>query len=182
MRLFVAIEPPRDVLADIGFTTSRDDVRVPTIDRMHLTLAFYGDVSEARVDELNTRLARAAGRYPKVQLQFRGAGTFPKQAHRARVLWLGVSGMTTDLSKLADSCAAAGRRVGTDVGDRKFRAHLTLARAKPRFGADLSAEVDALSSYEGPVWTADYVALVRSHLGPNPRYEAIAEFGLQADS
>lgn len=182
MRLFVALEPPRDVLDDIPFTTGRDDLRVPPAERMHLTLAFYGDADETRVDELRTRLQRTAGRYPRLDLRFQGVGTFPKQARKARVLWLGVHGMTTDLAKLADSCAAAGRRVGIEVEDRTFRAHLTLARAKARFGADVSAEVDALSSYEGPLWTADHIALVRSHLGPNPRYETLASLALSPGS
>jgi 2'-5' RNA ligase len=57
--------------------------------------------------------------------------------------------------------------------DERFRGHLTLARARDRFGTDAGGLVDV------PVPTSrlvvDRLVLYRSHLGRGPaRYEALA--------
>lgn len=178
MRLFAAIVPPDDVLRhlDAAVQPVRDDaLRWTGVDAWHLTLAFYGEVPDGRVDELSERLGRAAGRHPPVQLALAGAGRFGE-----RVLWVSCDGDLPVLRKIAESCTAAGRRVGVDEG-RRFRAHLTLARASSR-PVDTRPYVVALAAYAGPAWTAAAITLVRSHLragvGGRSRYEQLGTFKL----
>jgi RNA 2',3'-cyclic 3'-phosphodiesterase len=181
VRLFAAVLIPPDVVADLdaALAPHRDEtLRWTTPDSWHLTLAFYGDVDDARVADLKARLTRAARRHPMLSLVLNGAGRF---GHRA--LWVGCKGDIVPMRALARSVSAAGRRVGASAEEsRRFKAHVTLARAsKP---ADLRPHVAALYSYRGPGWTADAVALVRSHLGGGEdrraRYETLSRHRLAA--
>ena len=174
MRLFAAVLIPPDVAAhlDAAVTTHRDDVlRWTTVDTWHLTLAFYGQVDDTRVPDLKSRLTRAAKRYPTLSLALSGCGQFSRRA-----LWVGCDGDIAPLRALARSAAAAGRRVGAAADQSRFKAHVTVARApKP---TDLRPYVTTLGTYHGPTWTADTVALVRSHLGAGEnrraRYETLS--------
>jgi RNA 2',3'-cyclic 3'-phosphodiesterase len=174
VRLFAAILIPPEAVAhlDAAVAPHRDDVLKWTIPgSWHLTLAFYGQVDDARVPDLKSRLTRAAKRYPRLSLVFTGAGQFNQ-----RVLWIGCEGDIAPMRALARSAAAAGRRVGASAGESRFRAHLTLARAPQPM--NLRPYVSALSAYRGPNWTANAVALVRSHLGAGEnrraRYETLS--------
>lgn len=179
MRLFVAVSPPRQVLdhLDDAVAPARDDTLVWTLTAAwHLTLAFYGDVAAERRPDLERRLERAARRHGRLDLQLMGAGRFG-----TTVLWAGVVGDVTRMRRLAQSVHAAGRRVGLELDDvRRFRPHVTLARSSRQ--DDLRPYVQLLAGYEGLAWTADEIALIRSHLnaGPGGRsvYETLRTFPL----
>jgi 2'-5' RNA ligase len=149
---------------------------VPT-EQWHLTLTFCGEVNPPVVPELQERLRRAAGRTDPFTVQLAGAGTFPRRAEQARVLWIGVAGDVPALSRLAERCAAAARRCGIEVDDRRYRPHLTLARGRDG-GADARARLEALAPYDGRPWRVDRLQLVRSRLGPQVRHETLDEFAL----
>jgi RNA 2',3'-cyclic 3'-phosphodiesterase len=191
MRLFVAVTPPAaavDHLAAALAAAREIGAANPPAEPLlrwvrpamwHLTLAFFGEVTaETQQAGLQERLARAAHRHPALVLQFRGAGAFNRPA-RASVVWIGVDGTRDPLGKLAASCAAAGRRVGIDVEKRSYRPHLTVARAKGREPVDVRTLVTALGGYAGPMWTAAELHLIRSHLGPDPRYDILARWPLR---
>ncbi|WP_314174894.1 2'-5' RNA ligase family protein [Streptomyces winkii] len=212
MRLFTALLPPADVLDGAGQLAdkvaelrSRDRAgELRWIDRAnwHVTLAFYGEVEDGQLDGLRERLSRAARRGSPLRLRISGGGHFG-----GRSLWAAVvgapsgqdfgsdaapagadpSGVRPDgeaLRCLAAATAAAGRRVGLGPDEpRRFRAHVTLARARsPRF--DLRPYTEALGAFVGEPWTAGELALVRSNLpesgveGEQPRYEQIAAWPL----
>ncbi|RCG22481.1 RNA 2',3'-cyclic phosphodiesterase [Sphaerisporangium album] len=179
MRLFVALSPPQEALAEVAGAVELHvegwpELRWAAPETWHLTLAFLGEVPETALPGLKTRLARAAGRYPPMTLAFRGAGAFPS-ARRARVVWLGVEGGDAVLSRLAASVAAAGRRAGAPYEDKKpYHPHLTLARARPKEGLDVTPLVGELKEFAGTPWRADAVHLMRSHLGRKVRYETVA--------
>ncbi|MBA2555358.1 MAG: RNA 2',3'-cyclic phosphodiesterase, partial [Geodermatophilaceae bacterium] len=56
---------------------------------------------------------------------------------------------------------------------RPFRAHLTVARWRRPERPDHGV-LAGLSRYQGPSWNVEEIVLVRSQLGPQPRYERIA--------
>lgn len=174
MRLFAAILIPPDVVAhvDAAVAPHRDDVlRWTASESWHLTLAFYGEVEDTRVADLKSRLTRTAKRYPPLCLAFTGSGQFSKRA-----LWIGCDGDIVPMRALARAAAAAGRRVGASKDENRFRAHLTLARAP--IPTDLRPYTSIFRAYRGPSWTANAVALVRSHLGAGEnrraRYETLS--------
>jgi 2'-5' RNA ligase len=182
MRLFAAIDPPAEAVTDLELAIGDADGRlrwVPST-QWHVTTAFYGEVGEAIADALGQRLGRAAQRTPPLSLRFAGAGSFPRRSTAARVLWVGLSGDMEQLTRLTERCGAAGRHSGLTIEDRRFHAHLTLARVR-RNAVDLSAQVAALSSYVGPSWPVTSLRLVRSTLGPDVRHETLDEWSLGAN-
>lgn len=122
------------------------------------------------------RLREAVGRAvvgtPAMTLRFAGGGRFGSR-RRPQVAWAGVEGDVAPLAELAGRLAEAARRLELAVEDRPFRAHLTLGRWRP--GAPADADVtERLAGYRGPDWPVTEVQLLESHLGPNPRHDAVA--------
>ncbi len=186
MRLFVAIEPPAGVLAELAaavapLKSAAPELRWTSSSSWHLTLAFLGEVDEAILPELSTRLERAAHRHPQQQLAVAGGGAFPVAA-RARLLWAGLRADSRALRSLAASVAAGARRAGAPPPDegRKYTPHLTLARC--REPADMSVLTAALAAFSSTEWTAPSIHLVRSYLGDvrSSRYEDLAQWPLAA--
>jgi 2'-5' RNA ligase len=174
MRLFVALTPPADVVAELQAMVAalrelEPELRWSRPEQWHLTLAFLGEVGDESRDELARRLGRAAGRYSPLSVSFGGGGRF---GHR--VLWTRVHGERDRLRRLADSVRAAARRSGLATEQRPYRPHLTLARATTA-AVDLRPLVDALAPYQGSSWTADELHLVRSRLGAGPGGTALHE-------
>jgi RNA 2',3'-cyclic 3'-phosphodiesterase len=186
MRLFIAVLPPQDALAELEaavapLRSSWPDLRWAGQDRWHLTLAFLGEVAETRLDGLRERLARAASRHNKMRVRIGRGGAFPSPA-KARVLCAHIQGERADLDTLralAASIAAGARRAGAPPPDegRKYRPHVTLARS--RRPADLSALTEALAGYSGSAWNATHIELIRSQTGPRPVYQSIGRWPLR---
>jgi RNA 2',3'-cyclic 3'-phosphodiesterase len=186
MRLFVAIEPPAAALAELEqaiapLRADWPDLRWASQERWHVTLAFLGEVPEARLDGLHSRLERAASRHRVPRVRIGRGGAFPS-APRARVLCSHVEGEQPDLvilSALAASVAAGARRAGAPPPDegRRYRPHLTIARC--RQPSNLTPLVALLAGFAGTAWDASDIRLVRSVTGPRPLYETIGHWPLQ---
>jgi 2'-5' RNA ligase len=186
MRMFVAVVPPEEVVADLdAFLAVRrgaGEFRWTPAEHFHVTLAFLPDVADRHLDELVERLGRAGARRTSFPARVTGGGAFPNAA-RARVLYAGVDldeNGHTELGRLATGARAAASKAGTEVEGGRFRAHLTLARLG--LPADVTNWVRLLDSYGGPSWTVDEFALVASYLGEGPRkrprYETVETFRL----
>lgn len=173
MRLFVALTPPAEAVEELrsataGLAALASGLRWTRPEQWHVTLAFLGEVGDDAIEELTRRLGRAAARHPRLSLAFGGSGRF---GHR--VLWTAVQGDRDQLRRLADSTAAAARRCGLQVEHRRYRPHLTLARADP--GTDLQPLVTRLAPWQGLPWVATELHLVRSRLGAAPDGTAVHE-------
>lgn len=188
MRLFVAVELPPQVRADLRARAEALRDRLPgwrwtPEEQWHVTLAFLGEVPDERLSELTRRLAMAAHRHVPFALELTGLGAFSSARH-ARVLWAGVGGDRDALKALAASVGAAARRAKVAQEERRYRPHVTLARrrdpADVRTGLDALGSSDASQPYAGPAWTVEEVVLVRSHLGPRVRHEPRERFALRA--
>jgi 2'-5' RNA ligase len=135
----------------------------------HVTLAFLGATDPADVPRLSGALAAVAEEHEPFALQAGGLGTFPSRG-RARVLWYGISDPQRRLGRLARAVQAA---LGLEAADR-FRGHLTLARARDRFGTDAAALLESVTPSVATL-EVERMVLYRSHLGRGPaRYEALA--------
>jgi 2'-5' RNA ligase len=180
-RLFLAVDPPPDAVADLD--RALEPVRaapgaprwIPP-SRWHLTLLFLGNVPAALLAPLTAAVAPAVVGTPPLRLQLAGGGRFGSR-RRPAVCWAGLAGDVPELTALAGRLAGAARGIGLAVEDRPFRAHLTLGRWRPGRPADGDLP-DRLAGYRGPVWPAREVVLWRSHLGPEPRYEQVTAWPL----
>ncbi len=189
VRLFVALEPPSEVVreAERASRHLRDalpqmDARFPPLDQAHLTVAFLGAVDEAAEAGVAGAIARTARLSRPFDLLTAGLGAFPSPA-RATVLWLGFGGGDGAAARLASDLAESLRSVGHAPDDHRFVPHLTLARIRRLRRDERPTLSRALSSFEpGRVaWRVDAAVLLASHLGRDgARYEPRARFALEA--
>jgi 2'-5' RNA ligase len=185
MRMFVALIPAEHALEDLGeFLAPRQEVesgfRWTVPEQWHVTLAFMPQVSERSLDDLLARLQRAAARRTPFRVTVAGGGAFP-DAGRAKVLFAALeAGDGEELRRLVVGARAAANKAGAAAAGSRFHPHLTLARTgRP---VDVTKWIRVLDAYRGPVWEAQELTLVESHLGQGPRnrprYEVIESFPL----
>ena len=186
MRMFAAVVPPAEVVEHLDafweVRRAAGAFRWAPAEQLHVTVAFFADVADRKLDDLVERLGRAAARRTAFEAAVAGGGAFPDAA-RARVLWAGLDldeRGHTELTRLATGARAAANRSGVPVDGQRFRPHVTLARiGHPQ---DVTSWVRLLDAYRGPTWTVDRLTLVASYLGEGPRgrprYEPVEEFAL----
>jgi RNA 2',3'-cyclic 3'-phosphodiesterase len=176
VRLFAALDPPVDVQQALvhAIPAPEEQLRYVAPEHWHLTLAFYGEVAETKVEALLAGLERAAARSRPMNVRLATAGTFPRQPAKARVVWVGLDGEVDAVRRLADRCAGAGRRARIAMESRAFRPHLTLARAR-HGSVDATVAVSALADFASPWWMVTSLRLVQSHIGATVRHETLAD-------
>jgi 2'-5' RNA ligase len=177
MRAFLALAIPDDTAAALvrlqgGLGFGRP---VPE-DNLHLTLAFLDDAPEAALADLHDLLS--ALRCPPVAIRFTGLDTFTEQD---RGLIFAAVERSDALQALHDRVAGLCRAAGLDLPRRRFRPHVTLARANRR---PEGRARDRLAAALGPVpdlpgFTARALTLYRSTLTPRGAiHEALADYPL----
>jgi 2'-5' RNA ligase len=185
VRLFVAVCPPAAAIEHLDAfvsglavgqpTEAGRSVRLVSPDRWHLTLAFIGDVPDAKAEPARKALALARERFDQAapELSLAGGGRFGRG--RFTIMWVGVRGHVDGLRALATAVRYELRVAKLPFDPKPLRPHLTLARPGQRLPAQaISADLAALAGYEGPQWTTDSVVLMRSTLGPKPVYDVLA--------
>jgi RNA 2',3'-cyclic 3'-phosphodiesterase len=183
VRLFVAAYPSQPALDELddavaGLTIStarRDGLNTRLTDRAlwHVTVAFLGEVAEAKAAEAGRAVGRATESARPLQMRLAGGGLFGRG--RFTVLWAGLSGDLQRLGLLADAVRRELKVSRLPFDGKKFNPHLTLARPGERLtGRELAADVEVLSAYRGPQWTLSELHLMASHLGPHPTHERLS--------
>jgi 2'-5' RNA ligase len=181
LRLFIAAYPPpvavdhlRELVDSLALGRPQPQghsLRLTRPDTWHVTLAFLGEVPDQRASSAVTALqATPVG---PVKVRIAGGGRFGRG--RFTTVWAALDGDVRELRELARAAQRELKRVRLRYDDKPFKPHLTLARPADRLPAEeLARDLEALRAYEGPEWTVDDVRLVRSYLGPEPRYETLA--------
>jgi RNA 2',3'-cyclic 3'-phosphodiesterase len=171
IRTFLAIDLPESYLA--GLTAVQDylkksgaDVRWTNVSSIHLTLKFFGDISEDQVETITAAASVITGATPAFSLKGQGAGTFPSPKS-PRVIWLGLAGQTDILARLVQDLEQAFAPLGFPPENRKFTAHLTLGRVRSSQGREALGRF--LQSVPLPDFTdfqVEQLVLYRSTLRP----------------
>jgi 2'-5' RNA ligase len=185
-RTFLAVFPPDPTRE--GLAAVRDEVwgYVPGLrwvdpTRLHLTLAFLGDVPTEAVDRIAALVADRARSVRRFDLRIAGLGAFPK-ADRARVLWAGVLGAEAEVRKIQRAVAGAAAEAGHPPPDSRFHPHITLARAR-KAALDLSPILGRFEGRQFPPLPVDSVATVASDLSPEgPTYRVVHSAPLSGGS
>jgi 2'-5' RNA ligase len=161
IRLFVALELPervRDLLSALDGGVP--GARWASDAQLHLTLRFIGEVDGNVAHDIDDALASI--RAPAFTLELAGVGEFGGK--RPRALWAGVR-QNDSLLHLQKKIETALQRIGLPAEERKFSAHVTLARmrAAPREKVVQFLTHHALFA-SGPFQVEQFV-LFSSHLG-----------------
>jgi len=128
-------------------------------ENLHLTVRFLGHVERGQAEGIAERVEAA---HPSgFELALGEVGSF-KRGRLARVVWLGLGEGATDIAPLAELVDAESVRAGLEPEGRRYHAHLTLARARPRDGAVLP---DLQPPPSLDPWRAGELVLFQSHLG-----------------
>ena len=181
LRLFAAVVPPADLLDTLDvFVEPRrhadDNLRWVRRNNWHLTLAFFGEVPDDRIEPLHHALDAVTG--SPFTLTLDGAGTFPHPS-AARVLYRAISTGVDELSRLRRRVRTAAERVGVPSDSADHRPHLTLART--RRPAPLTRWLTIVDSFPAQSFTVDGFALIQSDLHPSgPAYRALHTVALGA--
>lgn len=185
-RLFLGIPTPEPVRRAVAGWIRERRAAAPGwrwVDpaRMHLTLRFYGETAPELVESLAEDLREIACGEAPFALGARGWGVFPG-ASRPRILWVGLSGRTEPLARLARAAEAAARRRGFAPEERAFHPHLTIARAARDSRPALPGRPDPELPDFGEYGVGELV-LFRSHLRPEgPLYEPLARSSLSRET
>jgi 2'-5' RNA ligase len=172
IRAFLAIDPPEEILREIGRIQERlqrmirGEVRWVRPEAIHLTLKFFGDIPENAVANIAMVMDEAAAGEAPLTLMIGGAGVFPDQ-RRPQVLWLGMDGDVPRLLNFQKEIEGRLRIAGFPAEERPFRPHLTLARIKsPRGLIGLEQALEKGEKYAAGQFTAAGIGLIRSELTP----------------
>ena len=169
MRLFFAVWPDdaaSRALEVLGLALA-DVARGKPVPRekIHLTLAFLGEVGESRLAE-----ALSAGDDAQAQdfrLELDEVGSF----RRAGVGWAGCREPPPELARLQSSLAAALAARGFALEERGFTPHVTLVRR--------IAKTVPRAPTEAIAWRVEAMTLVRSETGTG-RYVVVESWPLRA--
>ena len=123
-RLFFALEPDAEVRRQIGALQDSLDLPARRVagPNLHITLAFLGEVSTSRIDELLTIGSQLS--FPPCLLRFDRYGWFP----RAGVVWLGSETPPGALITFQEALSARLAEGGFRVEIRPWLPHITLYR------------------------------------------------------
>jgi 2'-5' RNA ligase len=179
MRLFVAIDLPQQVIANlerlIAHLRPTARIRWSLPANLHLTTKFIGEWPQARLEELKAALRGLTERQP-LPIDVRELGFFPN-ARSPRVFWAGVQAPPA-LAELARDTDRTLSRLGLPPENRPFSPHLTLARIKEPVPLNgLQQAIANLASVEFGAFTADRFYLYQSTLTPSGSlYTQLSEF------
>lgn len=171
IRSFIAVKLPETVvshIADVQDELKRAGFRMSWVrpGNIHLTLKFLGNIEKDAVDDIALGMRQALSGGNPLTLRAKGLGVFPTMKN-PRVLWVGLTGDIPALFDLQNRVEENMDRLGYPKENRKFKAHLTIARIKSRLDLKkLSDKIAQFSSFESEPFTVNDVILFQSDLNP----------------
>jgi 2'-5' RNA ligase len=178
IRLFAALPVPEH----IGEALQRCQQGLPgarwrPLEALHITLRFFGEVSETTASDLECALTAVHG--AGFDLSLSGAGAFGEGPY-LRAVWAGVSA-SEPLRRLAARCETAARRAGLKPETRVYRPHVTLAYLKRADPERVAAWVQGHNLLQSPPWRATSFGLYSSwSSSEGSRYDLEREYPLGA--
>ncbi|MDH5410245.1 MAG: RNA 2',3'-cyclic phosphodiesterase [Alphaproteobacteria bacterium] len=161
IRLFVAIPLPELVRTQLTMLQSGlQGARWIKPDNIHLTLRFIGEVPNDLASDIDTALSEITA--PPFELELDGIGSFARGKH-PHALWVGVS-KSEALLRLQAKIESALVRTGLAAEERKFSAHITIARLKEMRPNRVEAWVADHGAFKTAPFQVDRFALFSSFL------------------
>jgi RNA 2',3'-cyclic 3'-phosphodiesterase len=163
-RLFVAIDLPqsiRKLLVELD--PNLRDVHWVQAEQMHLTLGFFGNVTED-VD-LRLREKLNAIRFGAFFVPIAGIETFPPKGP-PKIIWIGVGAGHPHLFQIHKRVQEAALGVGLEPELRPWHPHITLARCHHSSAANARPFFKKASGFDAGMIRVDAFHLYSSKLTP----------------
>jgi 2'-5' RNA ligase len=187
IRSFLAIELPKPILRKIeevqgDLTLAHADVRWVSPEKIHLTLKFFGNIEDLRIDPIFKSIEKPIQNTLPFSLKVRGVGAFP-QMKNPRVIWMGLVEEREVLSSLQKQIETQLEKIGFQPEDRSFHPHLTLGRMRSSRGkGDLVGRMEKYKEEEFGDLQVERVVLFKSDLRPSgPIYTPLGDVKLGGD-
>jgi 2'-5' RNA ligase len=176
IRLFAAVPVPPDIAEAL---TRRQQglpgARWRPVEALHITLRFFGEVSERTADDLDGELGRIHA--APFELTLERAGAFG-EGQQTRAVWAGVAD-SEPLRQLAAKCEGAARRAGLKAEGRPYRPHVTLAYLRRSEPDRVAAWIRNHNLLHSPPFPVTMFGLYSSWSGPDgSRYDLEREYPL----
>ena len=128
MRVFIAIELPKEI-KDYLFEICKElfpfaSIRQVSKKVMHLTMRFFGEISENKMEEIKEMLKEV--KFKKIKVNLDSLGVYPNEGY-ARVLWVDLkpAGKVIELKDDIDKVL-----LELFKKEERFSVHITLGRVK----------------------------------------------------
>ena len=170
IRTFIAFDTPAEIKMEMASLQSQlkksdADVRWESAEKFHATIKFLGNVEEALLQGIITKIQGICAQHRSFQVVFRNVGGFPN-VKSPRVLWIGCENPDGRLLPLKNALDSGLLPEGFEVEDRPFHPHVTLGRVKSLRGKnDLTPMLEKLT-LEPRVATVAEIIVMKSTLKP----------------
>jgi 2'-5' RNA ligase len=184
IRSFLAIELPKVILKKIeevqrDLRSTRADVRWVNPEKIHLTLKFFGNIEESRIDPIFKSIEEPTRNTLPFSIKVSGVGAFP-HLKNPRVIWMGLVDGKAILTSFQKQIETQLEKIGFQPEDRPFHPHLTLGRMKSSRGKEeLVGRMEKHREEEFGDFPVERVILFKSDLTPSgPIYTLLKELKL----
>ena len=163
IRLFAALAIPPEIGRALQARQSGiEGARWRSLEALHITLRFYGELRQDLARDLDSELMGVGGRPFSIRLE--GVGAFNDAQGEINAVWAGVA-ESPELRRLAEACETAARRAGLKPEKRAYRPHVTLAYLRHPDPGVVAAWIQANNLLKSPEIAVDRFGLYSSHLG-----------------
>ncbi len=182
-RLFCAVKVPLvDSIEEVidVFHTELSSEAITWVNKhhLHITIKFFGDTPNDRVDPLVEALHLVSADFPPFSFRVEGCGTFGP-SRQPRVIWLGIR-KADMLIALQEKVQHQLSSLGYEPEQRLFVPHLTIGRIKQltdHFGLT-SLESDYKESHFSRVEVGSFYLIESKLLRQGPVYTDVERFVL----
>jgi 2'-5' RNA ligase len=184
IRSFLAVELPKAIQKKIeeiqgDLKSSGADVRWVSPEKIHLTLKFFGNIEESKIEPIVKSIEAPIQTTVPFLLSARGIGAFPNLKN-PRVIWMGLTNGKENIISLQQRLEVLLEKLGFQAEDRSFHPHLTLGRVKSSRGKEeLVRRMEKYKEKELGDFQVEGVIFFKSDLRPlGPMYTPLRELRL----
>ena len=187
MRAFLAIEiedyikDKIDITQEVIYDTASANIKYVETENIHLTLKFFGDVTDNKIKQINKTITKVISDYKKYTMKIVNIGAFPNIKH-PRVIWTGVKDKNNTTINLIKDLDEELSKLGFKK-EKDYVPHITIGRVKKIDDKEklFNTLKQLKKNYHGKM-EVKKICLKSSTLTPQgPIYETVHEFYLGGD-
>lgn len=182
IRAFLAVDVDTNLLNKIEdvqniLEAAESPVKFVEPQNLHLTLKFFGDVNEDKLNEISNIISQKVENFDPFDLIIEGVGVFPSLRY-IRVIWLGTKNVDS-FSNIQKELDDEFIKLGFDK-ERSYIPHLTIGRLKGSTNKEVLVEkIEELKDLEIGAMAVNKLILKKSELTPaGPIYTDLMVFDL----